>query len=852
MRPFRITSLFLCLATLLCIAPRIQASQCKIVKAGTFSPSPGHGTAGAFVGTVGNAVLVAGGSDFPDLKPWEGGTKAWSDKVYAITREGEGFACRECEGVRLPRPVGNGCSAGNGKVLYCIGGLTPDGPSDRILLIRPEGGTYRIEEVGTLPEGFTANAAVFHKGALYLCGTRSGANAFYRLNPVTGQFKELPPCPGPVLAEGSTLVYQHDGREDALYLIGGRSRAEDGTYRIADRMWAYLPTHNEWRKKCAFSDGEKDICLMYAPAIAYGSAHILVFGGDDGVEFLRRDSLSAVPGGTEALSQAFLEHPGFINKVFAYHTITDTWSVLAGSEVPLPAVTTAALLGKDIILPSGEAHPGVRSADILSARVDDPASFGWINYLIVVLYLLAMMGVGFYFSRRNNSSDKFFKGGGKIPWWAAGISIWATALSAITFLSIPAKTFATDWGMFWFNMMIVAVVPIVINYYLPLFRKLKVASVYEYLETRFSGSVRSLASAFFCIFMFARVAIVLFLPSLALNAVTGINIYLCILLMGIVTIIYCTMGGIEAVVWGDVIQGFLLIGGAILSLIWLIGGIDGGLSGLFQVATQEQKFHLFNFRFDWTQPVFWVAILGGLSNALLTYTSDQSVVQKYLTVKDRKGTERGIWLNGLLTIPTTFLFFGIGTALFVFFRQHPDLLNIGMSNTDSIYPHYMMCQLPTGVSGLLIAAVFAAAMSTLSSNINSSTTVMAEDFYAKWKKGVSDRGKVRFARIAGIVVGSLGVAMALALATFDIASLWDQFNFFLGLLTSGLGGLFLMGIAAKRIGTKAALTGFAGSVAILLLIHAFTPLSAILYGFVGLVSSFVIGYLTSFLYGYGK
>ena len=852
MRSFRSSSLLLCLAILFYTAPRIQASECKIDKAGTFSPIPGHGTAGAFVGTIGNAVLVAGGSDFQDLKPWEGGQKTWSDRVYAIARDGDGLTCRECEGVRLPFPVGNGCSAGNGKVLYCIGGLTPDGSSDKILFIRPEGETYRIEEAGTLPEGFSANAAVFHKGALYLCGTRGGANAFFRLNPVTGQYKELTPCPGPVLAEGSSLVYQHDGLEDALYLIGGRSQADDGSYTIAERIWAYLPTHNIWKEKCAFSDGEKYIRLMYAPAVAYGSAHILVFGGDDGVEFLRRDSLSTAPGSAEALAQAFLEHPGFINKVFAYHTITDTWDVLAGSDVPLPAVTTAALLGKDIILPSGEAHPGVRSADILVARIHDPASFGWINYLIIVLYLLAMMGIGFYFSRKNNNSDKFFKGGGKIPWWAAGISIWATALSAITFLSIPAKTFATDWGMFWFNMMIVAVVPIVINYYLPLFRKLKVASVYEYLETRFSGSVRSLASAFFCIFMFARVAIVLFLPSLALNAVTGINIYLCILLMGIVTIIYCTMGGIEAVVWGDVIQGFLLIGGAILSLVWIIGGIDGGLSGLFQVATQEQKFHLFNFRFDWTQPVFWVAILGGLSNALLTYTSDQSVVQKYLTVKDRKGTERGIWLNGLLTIPTTFLFFGIGTALFVFFRQHPDLLNIGMSNTDSIYPHYMMCQLPTGVSGLLIAAVFAAAMSTLSSNINSSTTVMAEDFYAKWKKGVSDRGKVRFARIAGIVVGGLGVAMALALATFDIASLWDQFNFFLGLLTSGLGGLFLMGIAAKRIGTKAALTGFAGSVAILLLIHAFTPLSAILYGFVGLVSSFVIGYLTSFLYGYGR
>lgn len=216
------------------------------------------------------------------------------------------------------------------------------------------------------------------------------------------------------------------------------------------------------------------------------------------------------------------------------------------------------------------------------------------------------------------------------------------------------------------------------------------------------------------------------------------------------------------------------------------------------------------------------------------------------------GTERGLWLNGILSIPVTFLFFGIGTALFVFFRQQPELLSVGMSNTDSIFPHYIMCKLPVGVSGLLIAAVFAAAMSTLSSNINSSTTVMSEDFYSKIRKDCTDREKVRFARIAGIVVGVLGVLMAMALATFDIASLWDQFNFFLGLLTSGLGGLFLMGIFSRRIGTRSAVTGFVGCVVVLLLFNKFSHVTSTLYGFLGLVSCFIIGWLSSFVFGKGR
>ena len=796
----------------------------------------GGGSAGAFIGKVGDIVLIAGGSDFENAKPWEGGVKSYFDKVWAVTDAGGRLSCREVEDVRLPVPLGNGCAAGDGKTMFCISGSLDD---------------LKVRSFCSLPAGFVPNAAEYHKGYIYIIGSRDGANSLLRLNVGSRQFKELAPCPGTLVTEGSCFVYQHNGREEAFYLIGGRSSGPDGIF-MESNVWEYLPTHDTWNRKASFNDGGKPLSLMYGSAVKYGSAHILVFGGDDGVEFLRRDSLGRDESRPEELVEAFLGHKGFSNKIFAYHTITDTWTTLDSLDLSLPVVTTAVELNGKIIIPSGEARPGVRSEDIIEVSIADKASFGWVNYLVVIVYLLLMMGMGFYFSRRNNGSDKFFKGGGSIPWWAAGISIFATALSAITFLSIPAKAYAADWGMFMYNMTIILTVPVVINFYLPLFRKLKVASVYEYLEERFSGSVRWLASAFFCLFMFTRIAIVLFLPSLALNAVTGINIYLCILMMGVVTIIYCTMGGIEAVVWGDVVQGILLVGGAIISFVWIVGGIKGGFDGFMNVAVEQSKFNILNMSLDWTQPVFWVAILGGFSNQLLTYTSDQSVVQKYLTVKDTKGTEKGLWLNGLLSIPIAFLFFGIGTALFVFFRQEPQLLNVGMSNTDSIFPHYIMCRLPVGISGLLIAAIFAAAMSTLSSNINSSTTVMCEDFYTKIRKNCTDAQKVRFARVSGIIVGTLGVLMAIALATFDIASLWDQFNFFLGLLTSSLGGLFLMGIFTKRIGTRSAVTGFVGCVVVLLLFHRFSHVTSTLYGFLGLVSCFLIGWLSSFVFGKGR
>lgn len=843
---------FVALATsLLMSVITVNATECVVGKPAVMPVTEGHGSAGAFIGKVGDAVLIAGGSDFEDAKPWEGGLKSYFDKIWAVTETGGRLSCGEVEGSCLPMPLGNGCVAGDGKTMYCIGGVNTDGRSGEIFTISGSLDALKVKRFCDLPEGFVPNAAEYHKGYIYIIGSKDGANCLFRLNVSSCQFKELASCPGPLVTEGSCFVYQHNGREEAFYLIGGRSSGQDGIF-IESNVWEYLPTHDVWNKKTSFNDGGEPLSLMYSSAVKYGSAHILVFGGDDGVEFLRRDSLGKDRSRSEELMAAFLGHRGFSNKIFAYHTITDTWVTIDSLDFTLPAVTTAVELNGKIIIPSGEARPGVRSEGIIEVSIADKASFGWVNYLVVAVYLLLMMGMGFYFSRRNSGSDKFFKGGGSIPWWAAGISIFATALSAITFLSIPAKAYAADWGMFMYNMTIILTVPVVINFYLPLFRKLKVASAYEYLEERFSGSVRYLASAFFCLFMFSRIAIVLFLPSLALNAVTGINIYLCILMMGVVTIIYCTMGGIEAVVWGDVVQGILLVGGAIISFVWIVGGIKGGFGGFMDVAVEHSKFNILNMSMDWTQPVFWVAILGGFSNQLLTYTSDQSVVQKYLTVKDSKGTERGLWLNGILSIPIAFLFFGIGTALFVFFRQEPQLLNVGMSNTDSIFPHYIMCRLPVGISGLLIAAIFAAAMSTLSSNINSSTTVMCEDFYTKIRKNCTDAQKVRFARVSGIIVGTLGVLMAIALATFDIASLWDQFNFFLGLLTSSLGGLFLMGIFTKRIGTRSAVTGFVGCVVVLLLFHRFSHVTSTLYGFLGLVSCFLIGWLSSFVFGKGR
>ena len=472
-------------------------------------------------------------------------------------------------------------------------------------------------------------------------------------------------------------------------------------------------------------------------------------------------------------------------------------------------------------------------------------SFGWINWTVLALYLAAMLGMGIYFMRKENGADDFFKGGGRIPWWAAGISIYATMLSAITYMTIPAKAYTTNWTYYPMLWMILLVSFPVIKYYLPYFRKLNVTSAYEILEKRFNLFTRMLASTLFCIFMIVRMAIVLYLPSLALTAVTGIDIYLCIVLMGLVTIVYCTMGGVEAVIWGDVVQGLILVFGAIFAVIYLAMGTEGGISGCINIALENDKLQLFDWSNTWSQATWWVIILGGLANNLISYTSDQTVIQRYLTTPDEKSAGRGILVNGVMSVFVSVAFYMIGTGLYTFYKTHPAELDITMGQSDAIFPFFMMSQMPAGVAGALIAAIFAATMSTISSNINSVATAFSIDFWKRFRSGTTDSQLVVVARWASVVSGIVGLLLALFMATWNIQSFLDFFNEALGLLTSGLGGLFFIAVFMKRVKGYAALAGFVAGEVVVFCMSECTNANFLLFGAIGMLVSIVVAWLLS-------
>lgn len=469
------------------------------------------------------------------------------------------------------------------------------------------------------------------------------------------------------------------------------------------------------------------------------------------------------------------------------------------------------------------------------------------DILVIVIYFLLISGLGYYYSKRQKNTEDFFRGGQRIPFWAAGISIFGTALSPITFMAIPAKTYSTDWSYFLLNMSIFLSLPLVILLFIPYYRQKKLNTPYEYLEIRFSSIIRLLGSCCFILYQIGRIGVILFLPSIALNLVTGVDIFLCIALMGGVSLIYTLMGGIEAVIWTDVVQVFVLMGGVSLSLILIIIDIENGFSGIIEQAKIYGKFNAFDLTFSLKEPTVWVMLFGGFFINLTTYGTDHTMVQRYLVTPTQKEAQKSLWIGALLTIPATFIFFFMGTALFVFYQVNPSALNNNFINNDAIFPWYIVSQLPGGVSGILIAAIFAAAMSSLSSSMNSGAASFSADVYDRYGF-VWNKDPLKMARWTTLCIGMMGILFALFMATADIKSLWDQFNKILGLIFGSLGGVFMLGLLTKKANTKGVLIGIVVSFTIQLIISFQQSVHLLMYAATGMISCFISGYFGSLLF----
>lgn len=811
------------------------------------------GFAGSFAGVSGDSLIVAGGANFPEGYPWDGGTKIYHDRIFVLEKpDGDWRVADE----RLPKPVAYGVSitVPSRDSVVCIGGNGAEKTFSDVFELKLDGSGIKVNPLPSLPVESTTGTGLAFGDTLYFASGESGGvthKRFFKME-LGAEKPAWVELPWPDGAKGRILAVAGQ-QGSTYYLFGGADLGSDKwdkrTY-LSD-AWAFDTKTEEWQQ---LSDLPGHASAGPTPAVASGYSHLLLLGGAN------REFVEEQRAARPDKNGAGVEHPGFPKRVLAYHTLTDTWAEVGTMPADhfAPVTVPSVNWNGSFVIPSGEIKPGIRSPQVLMAMPSPvKREFGVGNWIIVATYLGGMVVIGYWFSKRGKSTDDYFRGGQRVPWIVAGLSIFATMLSAITFMAIPARAYATDISWYIGQISILIVVPLVVLFYLPHFRKLDLTSAYEYLEHRFDLAARLFASLSFILFHIGRVAIVLYLPAIALAQVSSIDVVTCIVIIGVLCVIYTVMGGIEAVVWTDAVQAVVLIGGALLCLILVFTNIDGGISAAWNVAVEDEKlFQSLSWDFNIGDGTTSIVILfvAFFFNALVPYTSGQDVVQRYVTTPTEKEAARSLWTTMWMSIFGSIVFFALGVALYVFYKSNPVALDPAMSKNDGILPFFILGELGKlgyGIAGLLIAAVFAAAQSTVSSSLNSVSTAYVTDFHARvFVPQGDDRSRLKVARIVVVLLGIVGILVAVAMAKSEMESAFKAFNSLIGLTAGSLGGLFALGVFNRSANAAGALTGaLVAFASVITLYLTKAPITGLLYAFVGFAICFVVGSVTSLIVG---
>lgn len=440
------------------------------------------------------------------------------------------------------------------------------------------------------------------------------------------------------------------------------------------------------------------------------------------------------------------------------------------------------------------------------------ASTRWLDLIVMAAYMAALLFTGFWFSRRQTSTEHYFVAKRSIPGWAMGLSLLATLISSVTFIAYPGSAYAGDWSNLVPGLTVVPVLLVTAFVIIPFFRKAVGMSAYEYFGRRFGYAARVYASIAYALGHFSKMGFVFYLLALTVSGMTGVSAERVVVLVGLITVGYTLIGGIEAVIWADVIQGFVLWIGIVICLGYILFTPAAGPGALFESAWASGKLSLGSLAPDFHKPTIPVLGLYGLFFYFQRYTADQTVIQRYLVAKSDRAAIKGILLGSLLCIPVWSLFMLIGTLCWSFYRVTGEVLPAHIVKADQVFPHFINTHVPPGLAGLFLAALFGAAMANLSSDLNSLATVGVADYYRVLRPSSSDRQRLFVGKVLVAVGGALCVVIATALTRTNGAalSLWFSVS---AVVSGGLSGLFLLAFLVPRASHTAALCGIAGSIA---------------------------------------
>ncbi len=434
---------------------------------------------------------------------------------------------------------------------------------------------------------------------------------------------------------------------------------------------------------------------------------------------------------------------------------------------------------------------------------------GWIDTAVILVYAGVLVLMGIYFFRKSSTSEGFMVAGRSIPSWAAGLAVMSAYTSSISYIATPGKAFDTNWHPLIFALCIIPVTWVVSKYALPYYQKTKLISVYSFLEERLGNWARAYAGISFLLYMTGRIAVILYLSGLLLSSFLPQSIITLILFIGLITIIYTLLGGMEAVIWTDVMQSAIMIIGLLYVGVYISLNVLGGSHPLIHNAIVAHKFSLGSLKLTLSSRTVWVMVIYGVTENLRNLMADQNYVQKYASVGTLKEARRSIWTAMAIYIPMTALFLYIGTALFAFYSGHglPEAITKG----DQVFPHFIATQVHVGLKGLIVAAIIAAAMSTIDSGLNCSSTIALLDFHKRYfKPNLSEKSSLFFLRATTVGWGVLGTALALLM--LNAKSALDVWWTISGIFGGGILGLFLIALFKMKIKTWHGVVGIVVSI----------------------------------------
>ncbi len=426
--------------------------------------------------------------------------------------------------------------------------------------------------------------------------------------------------------------------------------------------------------------------------------------------------------------------------------------------------------------------------------------------LIIAVYLATLIAIGIFVAGRQKTTDSYFVAGRSVPGWAAGMSLLATIITSLTFIAFPGAAYSGNWNLLVPNLFFIAVIWSIGPIIVPFFRHAVSMSVYEYFGKRFGPGVRMYSSFTFAAGHFAKMGFVFYLLALAVAGFTGWPVIPLIVGLGVITVFYTFIGGLRAVIWTDVVQGFLLFAGVAVTLVLLLFSPHAHPSAMFHLIAANHKTSFGSFRFDLAQPTFWTMALYGLFYYFQKYTADQTVVQRYLAARSDRSALRGIQMGATLCLPVWTAFMLIGSLLWAFYHLAGQTPPSAVTRPDQVFPYFMVTQMPVGVAGIFLAALFGAAMSMLASDLNCLGLILVEDFYSHFFPRRTDAQRLRVGKLAVIVCGALAIAIALRV-TATRGSALALYYTAASIVAGGLAGLFLLAFLSRRAGRTAALAG---------------------------------------------